>query len=100
MYIGPQVINGVSCEVWDKSEGVGGDSHFYAVAADDNRRPVQMLTTRPDLGNGRSSNQKDYIMYLEKKLDPGLFAPPPQCENAQVLSWAEISALPELTLDW
>lgn len=59
-----------------------------------------MLMTGPDLGNGRSSNQKDYIMYLEKKLDPRLFAPPPQCENAQVPSWAEISALPELTLDW
>ena len=53
----------------------------------------------PDLGEGRSSNQKDYIMYLERGLDPALFVPPPQCANAKVLTWGEISAMPGLTLD-
>jgi hypothetical protein len=59
-YLGTDVVNGVAVEVWDKREGPGGDSHIYAVASDD-QRPVQMLTTGPDLGQGRTENQKDYI---------------------------------------
>ena len=99
IYLGQQVINEVLCEVWDKKEGPGGDSHIYAVRSSDNRTPVQMLTTGPDLGEGRSSNQKDYIMYLEREIDPEIFAVPPQCVNAQVLTWEEISQIPELVLD-
>ena len=37
------------------------------------RPPLQVLTTGPDLGQGRSENQKDYISYLEIPLDPALF---------------------------
>ena len=97
-YLGQQIINGIECDVWDKREGPGGDSHIYAVASDDNR-PVQMLTTGPDLGQGRSENQKDYISYLEIPLDPALFVPPPQCDNAPVISWEEMRARPEVVLD-
>ena len=45
VYLGQKVIHGILCEVWDKAEGPGGDAHIYAVAADDNRTPIQMLTT-------------------------------------------------------
>ena len=36
---------------------------------------------------------------LEREIDPQLFEVPPQCEDARRLTWAEISAVPELTLD-
>jgi hypothetical protein len=73
LYLGTGTVHDVPVHIWDRREDVpDGDSHIYKAAVSDGR-PVQMLTTGPDLGNGRESNQKDYVNYVEGPLDAAIF---------------------------
>ena len=92
------MVGDIPVEIWDRKEGPGGDSHVYKVAVSD-RRPVQMLTTGPDLGSGREENQKDYLNYIEKELDASIFEVPAACSDAEVLPLEEFLALPDVVLD-
>ena len=98
-YLGTGVEHGVAVHIWDRREGPDGDAHVYKVAQSDGR-PIQMLTTGPDLGRGREVNQKDYINYIEEEIDPTVFDVPPACADgrAQVVDWTEMLANPDVML--
>jgi hypothetical protein len=95
-YIGEEVVGDILVDVFDKVEGPGGDAHLYKVARSDGR-PVQMLTTGP---NG-DENQKDYVNYVRKALDPAIFAVPANCraDSARQVSSAELLSHPEAAFD-
>ena len=85
-------------EIWDKAQR-GTRTIIYKVAVSDGR-PVQMLTIGPDLGEGRSANQKDDVNYLEKpSLPQAFFAVPDSCLDATRLPLAQMKARPEVVLD-
>lgn len=100
VYLGTGVEHGVPVHIWDRREGPDGDAHIYKVAQDDGR-PIQMLTTGPDLGRGRESNQKDYINYIEQEIPGEVFDLPAACQDgrAQVVDWVEMLADPNVILD-
>jgi hypothetical protein len=60
-----------------------------------------MLTTGPDLGRGRETNQKDYMNYIEKEIPGEVFDVPAACLDgrAQVVDWVEMLADPNVILD-
>ena len=99
-YLGTGVEHEVPVHIWDRKEGPDGDSHVFKVAQSDGR-PIQMLTTSPDLGRGRESNQKDYLNYIEQEIPSEVFKIPAACLDGrpQVMEWAEMLADPNVILD-
>jgi hypothetical protein len=100
VYLGTGVEHEVPVHIWDRREGPDGDAHIYKVAQSDGR-PIQMLTTGPDLGRGRETNQKDYMNYIEKEIPGEVFDVPAACLDgrAQVVDWVEMLADPNVILD-
>ncbi len=91
LYIGEEKIADVPVYVFDRREGPGGDAHLYKVAQSDGR-PVQMLTTDA----AGTKNQKDYVNYIRKPLNPSIFAVPENCRSTAL---NEILSHPDAAFD-
>lgn len=97
VYLGTGVEHEVPVHIWDRREGPDGDAHIFKVAQSDGR-PIQMLTTGPDLGRGRESNQKDYLNYIKQEIPGEVFDVPAACLDgrAKVVGLAEMLADPNV----